>query len=1087
MEPPINASFLFWEEVFIFMLQFCCIMKFKLLLFVLLAGGVMDAAAQKIDVEQLKGMHARSLGPAGMSGRVTSIDVVNNEPDIIYVGTASGGLWKSESGGTRWQPLFDAQPIQSIGAVAIDQSNPDVVWAGTGEGNPRNSHTSGAGIYKSLDGGRTWTCMGLEATKTIHRIIIHRDNPNIVYVAALGSAWGSNPERGVYQTTDGGASWKKVLYINDKTGCADLVVDPTNPNKLFAAMWQYGRKPWFFTSGGEGSGLYVTHDGGKTWTQRTEKNGLPKGELGRIGLAVCASNPKVVYALVESKKTALYRSNDGGVSWHQTANKNIGNRPFYYADIYVDPNNENRLYNLYSLVSKSDDGGKTFQVILPYSGVHPDHHAFWVHPDDSNYLIDGNDGGLNISRDGGKTWRFVENLPLAQFYHINIDMDMPYNVYGGMQDNGSWRGPAYTWRHGGIRNGQWHEVLFGDGFDVLPNKKDNRYGYAMYQGGNVSTYDLLTGRTEYIQPLHPDGLPLRFNWNAAIAQDPFSDCGLYFGSQFVHQSNDCGKSWKIISPDLTTNDTAKQQQAKSGGLTIDATRAENFTSILVIAPSPKDQQVIWVGTDDGNVQLTRDGGASWTNLIDGIKGAPKGAWIPQIEPSPHHAGEAYVVLNDYRRNDWKPYVFKTTDYGKKWTRIANENNVSGHALSIVQDPVEPKLLFLGTENGLYFSIDGGTNWNKWKKEFPSVSTTDLKIHPREHDLIIGTFGRAAWVLDDIRPLRALAKEGAGILDQEFKVFDTPDAVLASYKPAQGVRFTADAHFSGQNRGYGAMISCWVKNPGGSDAEKATEKADDKKEAKKKEQGDSKKIKVQVFSLAGDTLRTFTAKPDTGLNRIYWSLNRTGVRFPSYNDPQPDADEPGGPSVHPGQYKIVLSFQGNKDSTTINVLADPRRPSNKEDLKAQDAMIYAHMKTVTAATEAFNRLKAAKKTVAAINKQMEHADKEVQKALKKEGKAITDSLNTIMALFMTPQDFEGYDHVTVRLNSHLYNAYSHISASGGKPGTTAAFATAIANSETKKVIDLINGFFATKWVAYRKQVEAATLPRFKDYEPVKFEE
>ena len=402
-------------------------------------------SAQKIDMEKMKGFKPRSIGPAGMSGRITSIDVVVSNPDIIYAGSASGGLWRSTSGGINWEPLFDKEAVLSVGAVTVQQDNPSVIWVGTGEGNPRNSLNGGYGIYKSLDAGKTWKLMGLEKTRNIHRVIIDPRNPQVVYVAAIGSPWGEHPERGVYKTTDGGTTWERILFVDDKTGCADLVMDPSNPNKLIAAMWQHRRWPWVFKSGGPGSGMHITFDGGKTWTKRTSKDGLPEGELGRMGLTIAASKPDVVYALVESKKNALYRSSDGGQKWEMVNDKSseIGDRPFYYSDIHADPTNENRLYTIYSEVNMSIDGGKSFQKLLPYSGVHPDHHAWWINPNNPSHMIDGNDGGLNITHDMGKNWRFVDNIPVGQFYHVNVDMDQPYNVYGGLQDNGSWVGHAY--------------------------------------------------------------------------------------------------------------------------------------------------------------------------------------------------------------------------------------------------------------------------------------------------------------------------------------------------------------------------------------------------------------------------------------------------------------------------------------------------------------------------------------------------------------------------------------------------------------------------------------------------------------------
>ncbi|MEO0473890.1 MAG: hypothetical protein AAF206_30050, partial [Bacteroidota bacterium] len=746
------------------------------------------------------------------------------------------------------------------GSICIYQKNPDIIWAGTGEGNPRNSQTSGGGIYRSLDGGHNWELMGLENTRNIHRVIVHPDNPDVVYAGVQGSAWGDHPERGVYKTVDGGKNWEKILYNNERTGIADLVMDPSNPEKLVAAMWEFRRWPWFFKSGGEGSGMYITHDGGKNWVKKTDKDGLPEGELGRIGLAIAHNNPEVMYAIVEAKKNGLYRSNDGGINWRKVNREgNFGNRPFYYADIYVDPSNENRIYSLHSLVTWSEDGGKSFKTLLPYSGVHPDHHAWWQHPDNPDYIIEGNDGGLNISHDRGQTWRFAENLPLAQFYHIRVDNEIPYNVYGGMQDNGSWRGPAYTWRVGGIRNQYWEELFFGDGFDVLPDPGDARYGYAMSQGGSLGRYDVETGYTTFIQPRHPDGVKLRYNWNAAIAADPFDDATIYYGSQFVHKSTDRGQNWTTISPDLTTNDPEKQKQMESGGLTYDVTQAENHTTIIAIEPSSVDQNVIWVGTDDGNLQLTQDGGQSWKNLIGELKDVPAGSWIPQIRASKTNAGEAYVVINNYRRNDWTPWVYRTRDFGKKWERIVDENDVWGYCLSFIQDPVEPKLLFLGTEFGLYVSVDEGENWSQWKHGYPTASTMDLAIQEREHDLVIGTFGRAAFVLDDIQPLRAIAQNGTNITEKTLTAFPSPDAYLVHTRQASGTRFSATSIFKGQNRRPGGRISFMV-NP-----------------AAILDSTASDTVKIQIVDAEGNIIRNLTHKPDTGWNQVYWYLDQKGVR------------------------------------------------------------------------------------------------------------------------------------------------------------------------------------------------------------------
>jgi photosystem II stability/assembly factor-like uncharacterized protein len=1029
---------------------------------------------QLLDMKLFENMKARSIGPAGMSGRVTAIDVVLKNPNIIYAGTASGGLWRSTSGGIAWEPIFDTLKAAAIGAVAVDQRNPDVIWVGTGEGNPRNSQNSGNGVYKSLDGGRTWKHLGLDGTQNIHRLVIDPHNPDVVYVGAQGAAWGENRERGVYKTTDGGRTWKHVLYVDTKTGVGDLVMDPVNPNKLIAAMWEYRRWPWFFKSGGPGSGLYVTFDGGNTWTKRTEKDGLPSGELGRIGVAIARSQPNVVYALVESKKNALYRSEDGGFTWKMVADKNIGGRPFYYAEIYVDPKNENRVYNLHTLVTMSEDGGKMFEVLIPFHRVHPDHHAWWIHPDDPDFIIDGNDGGLAISRDRGRTWRFVENLPLAQFYHINVDMDVPYNVYGGMQDNGSWRGPSTVWRAGGIRNSYWEEVAFGDGFDVVPDRSDSRYGYAMSQGGNLYRYDLATGETRLIKPQHPDGVRLRFNWNAGLAHDPFSTTTIYYGSQFVHKSTDRGHTWQIISPDLTTNDTTKQRQIESGGLTYDVTAAENHCTILAIAPSPVQAGVIWAGTDDGNVQLTQNGGRTWTNVVRNIKGVPDSTWITQIQASTYSAGEAFVVFDNHRRNDWTPYVFHTTDYGRSWRRLVDEKSVWGYALAVAQDPVEPRLLFLGTEFGLYVSIDLGRTWTKWLPGYPTVSTMDLVIHPREHDLVVGTFGRAAYILDDIRPLRALARHGITLLEKPLTLFEIPDAIIARYKQAAGTRFAAEAEFAGQNRPYGALVTYAARID--------TAKASLKDTAVAR----TDSVKIEILDARGEVIRTWREKAVNGMNRTTWSLNRRGERSPHQEKPEPGAPEPPGPSVLAGTYKVRVTFGKHVDSAEVQVKFDPRYDIPEVDIKARYAMIEELLSRIRLTTEAADRLREARKTVDQITGLIKERDDEDAKKVKAKGKTAQDSIKALIEM-INQREVQGIRSDPTLLGSRLSQANWYLQSSWEAPGETERIVFSQATGVLQGILTAINGFFERDWASYRETVDAARITFFKEYEPLRMEE
>jgi len=1051
-------------------------------------------SGQSLNPEHLKRINIRSIGPGAMSGRITALTCDPEHPDVIYAGAASGGVWRSQSSGTNWEPIFDKAPTQSIGALAVNPQNPDEIWVGTGEGNPRNSQNFGLGIYKSIDGGKNWVCMGLQNSRSIHSIILDRYNPKTVYVASMGSATGPNEDRGVFKSTDGGLSWRKVLYVNDLTGCADLATDPENPNKLYAAMWEYRRWPWFFKSGGKGSGLYVSVDGGEHWERRTEKDGLPEGELGRIGLAVAKSKPEIVYALVEAKENALYKSTDSGKTWAQMANKNQGDRPFYYGEIHVDPKDANTLYSVHSQITRSIDGGRTFDNWVGFWDIHPDHHAFWIHPDNPDYIIDGNDGGINITHDGGKTWRYAENIPVGQFYHVNVDNEMPYNIYGGLQDNGSWVGPSAVWKSGGIRNSDWQEVLFGDGFDVMPRQDDTRYCFAMSQGGELNLIDRKTGADRYLKPMHPDGTELRFNWNAALAQDPFRPHGLYFGSQFLHYSPDLGQNWQILSPDLSTSDTSKLHQDKSGGLTLDATNAENHCTIIAITPSPVQQGVVWVGTDDGNLQLTRDGGKSWENLAERLPDCPKNAWIPQIEVSAKNAGEAFVVVNDYRRNDWQPYLYHTTDFGKKWKRLANEKNVSGFCLSVVQDPEVPQLLFLGTDQGLFFSIDYGENWTHWPNEtFPSVPVQDMKIQARDADLVIGTFGRAIWVMDDIRPLRELAKAGAGMVRQDFKVFPAGDAVMAQMRSFDGPRFAANATYQGENEWPSARLTVWVK-PEIVTAVKEKKRKKDEDEDKKKNKEDKnkpaagngkpkpEKAIVLIMSMQGDTIRRFKTDMDTCFNYIWWGFDTKGIRFPSNSEPNREQLEPGGgPRVLPGIYKIMVLYGDLKDSTTVRVLSDPRLNEQPADLQARADAVRDLHKTIERATKAYDRLKEAERTMKLVEDQFVNVPDSTKKEVMASSKTIRDSMSVIRDGFMSQKEGKGIQRNPENLQSRLYRALGYINAGAGAPNAATQIAIERAKRDALQLIDRINALFDQPWTNYRAKAEALKYSLFKPYD------
>ncbi len=1000
------------------------------------------ASGQKTDMNLFSGIKPRNIGPAGMSGRVTAFATDPRNENIFYVGTASGGLWKTVNAGTTFTPIFDNEAVASIGALAVDPVRPDIIWAGTGEGNPRNSVTGGYGIYKSTDAGKTWKCMGLELTRYIHRILIDPVNTDIIYAGAIGNPWAPHTERGLYRSTDGGGTWTRVLYTNETSGVADMVMDPSNPGKIFVAMWDHRRWPWFFRSSSEGSGLWLTRNGGESFERVS--GGLPEIK-GRIGLAFAASNPDYVYAYVESDQTAIYRSTDGGITWEKRGEKNIGNRPFYYAEIYVDPQNENRVYTLFSGVNVSEDGALTFNKRIAES-IHLDHHAWYIDPVNPDRMLDGNDGGMGITYDKGATWRHIENLPLGQFYHINVDNDLPYNIYGGLQDNGSWRGPAYAWSNGPLINEMYDFLIGGDGFDAIAVPGDSRYCYAQSQGGSVRRIDVTTGWSKSIRPSADNNEKLRFNWNAALAQDPFDSNTIYFGSQHVHKSTDRGDTWTKISSDLTTNDPEKQKQDESGGITQEATGAENHCTIISISPSPIKQGLLWAGTDDGMIQVTDDGGRSWKSTSQNIKGMPRNSWVPQVTASVHDPAEAFAVVNDYRQGDNAAYLYRTKDMGKSWKRIVDDTHVWGYVLCFVQDPIEPRLMFTGTEYGLYVSFDEGTNWNRWTSGYPTVSTYDMAIQPREHDLIIGTFGRAVWILDDIRPLRALAADSRKVLNSRLTAFDPPEAYLASTKNLPGYYFYGDAMYKGQNRELGAMISFFSSvGPG--------------------------KITMEIKDVAGRAVKSVERDASKGFNRISWRLDRDPLPQLSYPQEQQNQNQRSGYSrgfggmVFPGTYTVTLSMEGESASSILKVNADPR-------MAAPD--VVALQKNYETAIAFGSRIDA-------LNKKLEEIT-QVRESLAKT-KDITSKdphfAKTVSGIYSTVgEDLARLDDAFNRKQDGLLsriNGYRVILMASG----------ALSQQEEKSMNDstaalaeaekLVSNFLAGSWKQYKEAIRNITLP------------
>ncbi len=921
------------------------------------------AAAQE-DPGPFDALAPRYIGPAGMSGRVSDVEVALADRNVIYVGGATGGVFKSTDAGITWEPVFDDQPALGVGSIAVFQPAPDLVWVGTGEGNPRNSAGVGRGLFRSRDGGETWDHVGFEDSERIHRILTHPTDPDVVYVGVMGPAWSDGAERGVYRTTDGGESWERVLFQNESTGVADMVMDPSNPDKIFAALWDFRRDPWFFTSGGPGSGLFVTRDGGDTWTRLGEDDGLPSGELGRIGVAVSESNPQVVYALVEAETSALVRSDDGGRSWRTISDREgIVPRPFYYADLRIDPANENRIYSLHGSIQVSEDQGRTWETVVPSAIIHGDVHELWIDPADSRRMIMGNDGGIAFTYDRGDTWRFVENLTLAQFYHISLDDAVPYNVYGGLQDNGSWYGPSTVWENKGILNAHWRRVGGGDGFTVMDDPASERHGYSMSQGGNLQRFDKVTGERESIRPVHPEGVDLRFNWNAGLSVDPLDSTTIYLGSQFVHRSSDHGASWEIISPDLTTDDPEKQRAFESGGLTTDASGAEMHTTIISIQASPLEEGLIWVGTDDGNVQVTRDGGESWTNVRDEVPGLPEGIWIPDVQPSVHEAGRAYLVAEDHRRGDWTSHVYVTEDYGESWRSLSGEGGIDAFVHAIEEDPRDEDLLFLGTEFGLRTSLDRGEHWHR-VLDVPAVPIRDLKIQPRESDLVLGTHGRGAIVVDDIRPLRALADREAHdrITQSAVHLFAPPPARRVEIAEAIGYRSTGMAMQQAETRPYGALLTFWAAEPG--------------------------EALVEIRDADGSLVWSREVDAVTGMNRVTWDLRPGG-----------DADEEEHPrrmEVLPGTYSVDLGLHGQASSTSLEVVPDPRGGATMAELRAKRDALREAVGLAADVDALRDRVEETQERVDMVLETLpDDAD-----ALREQGEALADSLQALVEAVWT---------------------------------------------------------------------------------------
>ncbi len=872
----------------------------KLTLLILCISALHAVSAQKntkLGSATFGQIEARAIGPAVMGGRITAIEGVDSDPRTIYVGTAGGGLWKSRTGGYTYEALFDKHP-QSIGAVAIDQRHPDTVWVGTGESNMRNSVAIGLGIYRSTDAGQNWVKMGLENSEHIAKIIIHPAQSNTLYVAVPGKLWSDSPDRGLYKTTDGGKTWEKILYIDQKTGCADVLMDPRNPDVLWAATWEFRRTPYSFSSGGPGSALYKSTDGGKNWRKIT--NGLPTTAFGRIAMALAPSAPDNLLAIVENENTGLYISADGGESWKlQSATSNVTARPFYFSTLVVDPYEPKRVYRPSFSLSISNDGGYSFSDASNAGGwVHSDHHALWINPKNTHQMYLGTDGGVYMSLDRGVTWSHQNTLPVSQFYHVQVDNQIPYNVYGGLQDNGSWMGPSAS--SGGIENRDWNSVGGGDGFWVQPDDTDPKFVYSESQGGNASVLNQKSNQSQYIQPQALQGDPkLRWNWNTPIVKSPIDPKAVFMGAQFLYKTTDRGQSWTRISPDLTTNDTLKQRQADSGGITVDNTSAENHCTIFAIAPSPLDEQLIYAGTDDGNLQVTTDGGKNWSLISKNIPGVPAGTWVSSIEASRFDKNVVYATFDNHAYGDMKPYCARSADQGKTWTRLADAG-VQGYAHIIREDYTNAGLLFLGTEFGLYVSNDAGQNWVLFKSNLPEyVAVRDIIIHPRTNDLVLATHGRGVYIIDDISPLRLLTPE---LLQKDAALLPTrPTPVTTGH---YGQSFPNTGSFVGLNAIEETRLVYYLKD---------------------RVNGE---VTLDILNEKGEVLITVPGTKRKGINVARWDMR---LKPPKAAKGVMVQGEFGafagiiGPLVTPGKYAVRLKTPTTTDERALELIADPLSP------------------------------------------------------------------------------------------------------------------------------------------------------------------
>lgn len=848
-------------------------------------------------------MEARQIGPATMGGRTTAIEGVNSEPRTLYIGTAGGGVWKTTNAGVSFKSVFDKY-CQSIGALAIDQQNPKTVYVGTGESNMRNTVSIGEGLYKTTDGGDNWTKTGgLDSTEHISKIIIDPKNSNTIYVACPGPLWSDSKNRGLYKSVDGGKFFEKILYINEKTGVADIAVDPVNSSIVYATTWEFRRMPYAFNSGGKGSGIYKSVDGGKTWKELS--NGLPAKPFGRTALALAPSAPNNLIAIVEADKTGLYISADGGENWkQQSSTLNVISRPFYFSCLVIDPKDPKRVYRPGFQFSYSDDGGYSFAD--GGGNVHSDHHALWINPNYTSQMFLGTDGGMYLSNDRGANWMALASLPVSQFYHVVYDNKEPYNVYGGLQDNGTWYAPSQS--AGGIENSDWKTINGGDGFWVQLDGINPDIAYAESQGGEINHIDLKLGKSFGIKPQPAlNDEKLRFNWNTPIVTGTKNKRNLYIGSQYLYRSTDEGKNWTKISPDLSTNNKDKQKQESSGGLSADNTSAENHCTIFTIAESVLDENLIWVGTDDGNLQYTADAGKTWNNVAANYvaAGIPAQTWVSSIEPSKFNRDVVYATFDNHMYGDHKTYIARSNDMGKTWTMFKSDE-FTGFAHKLKEDNVNKELLFAGTEMGLFASLDAGANWFRMKNNIPwKALVRDIQINPVTNDLILATHGRGIMIVDNISPMRSMTKEVAA---KEVVIFDQLPMNLTMGKGYIGSG-NGDGYVAG-NPSQEAPIQYYFKD-----------------------RVNTGEVKVEIYDKNGKLVQSMPGTKRKGINIVRWNMRGTPPKVAG-GGTKMDFGAFTAPMVLPGEYTVKLKVGDKYYENKIPLQRDAKSDMSMADMEDQ---------------------------------------------------------------------------------------------------------------------------------------------------------